>query len=80
VRAKKSFDERVVECATLSEAKTAVKKGIARVNWCGDEQCGLKMEEGTGADVLGELVQTKKGKCPVCGKKTDTVVLMARTY
>jgi len=80
VRAKKSFDERVVECATLSEVKTAVKKGIARVNWCGDEQCGIKMEDGTGADVLGELAQTKKGKCPVCGKKTDTVVLMARTY
>ncbi len=79
-KAKKSFDERMVDCTALDEVKTTVKKGIAKINWCGEEKCGLKMEEGTGADVLGELTQTKKGKCPVCGKKTDKVVLMARAY
>jgi prolyl-tRNA synthetase len=78
--AKKSFDERTVDCTTLNEVKTAVKKGIAKINWCGEEKCGLKMEESTGADILGEMTQTKKGKCPVCQKQTDKVVLMARAY
>ncbi|MDI6888880.1 MAG: proline--tRNA ligase [Methanocellales archaeon] len=79
-KVKKSFDERIVECTTLNEVKTAVKKGIAKINWCGAEKCGLRMEEITGADVLGELTQTKKGKCPICEKQTDKVVLMARAY
>ncbi len=76
-RARKSFDARIVDCKTLDEVKIAIRKGIAKISWCGGEECGMKMED---ADMLGELAKTKRGKCPVCNKETDKVVLMARAY
>ncbi|MDI6859215.1 MAG: proline--tRNA ligase [Methanocellales archaeon] len=79
-RARQSFDSRIVDCKTLDEAKTAIRKGMAKISWCGEEECGLCMEDRTGGDILGELAKTKRGECPICGKKTDKVVLMARAY
>ena len=79
-RARQSFDLRIVDCKTLDEAKTAIRKGMAKISWCGEEKCGLCMEDRTGGDILGELAKTKRGECPICGKKTDKVVLMARAY
>ncbi|MDI6639820.1 MAG: proline--tRNA ligase [Methanocellales archaeon] len=79
-RARQSFDSRIVDCKTLDEAKTAIHKGMAKISWCGEEECGLCMEDRTGGDILGELAKTKRGECPICGKKTDKVVLMARAY
>lgn len=79
-RARKSFDARIVDCKTLDEIKIAIKKGIARVNWCGGEECGMKMEDAVDADMLGELAKGEKGKCPICNKESDKVALMARAY
>ncbi len=79
-QARISFNARIVDCKEMGEAKVAVKKGIAKVNWCGEEECGMKMEDAADADMLGELAQTRKGKCPICNKETNKVVLMARAY
>ncbi len=79
-RAKKSLDSRITDCKKLDEAKVAILKGIAKVSWCGEEGCGLRMEEAVNGEVLGELAVIKKGKCLICDKKTEKVVLMARSY
>ena len=79
-RARQSFDSRIADCKTLDEVKIAIRKGMAKISWCGGEECGMKMEDAVDADMLGELAKTKKGKCPICNKETDKVVLMARAY
>lgn len=83
-RAGMFLEERTHEASDAKSAKRALSKGggIVRIAWCGKESCGLKLEEETGADILGPEFEGKKisRKCPVCGKKTETSVLMAKTY
>jgi len=83
-RAKEFFEERIHEVGDTESATRVLKEkgGIVRIAWCGKESCGLKLEEETGADVLGLEFEGKEvaGKCPICGKKTKTCVLMAKTY
>ncbi len=75
---------RIKLCSDLDEVKDYIQSGIARIAWCGERSCGLEMEEIVGAGILGEPEDPALGKgdgtCPICGKPTDTVVLMARTY
>ncbi len=79
-KARQSLESRIAGCKTLDEAKVAIRKGMAKVSWCGEEGCGLRMEEATSGVVLGELAAVERGKCLICDKKTDKVVLMARSY
>jgi len=62
----------------LSEAKP----GINVMGWCGDEECGHRIEEATEMAVLGEPVgvQASETKCIVCGKLTEKMIYSARTY
>ena len=82
-RARKSLEERTSEVADAGAVKSALGKGgLVRIAWCGSDECGQKLEEETGANVLGPEVGGKKisGTCPVCGKPADKAVLMAKTY
>ncbi len=83
-RAREFLEEHTRAAADAKSAKRVLSEGagIVRIAWCGKESCGLKLEEETGADILGPEFKGKKipGKCPVCGKKTETSVLMAKTY
>jgi prolyl-tRNA synthetase len=79
-KAKQSLDSRITDCKTLDEAKAAIPKGMAKVSWCGEEGCGLEMEDAVNGEVLGELAAIEKSKCIICDKKTEKVVLMARSY
>ncbi|MCL7414139.1 MAG: His/Gly/Thr/Pro-type tRNA ligase C-terminal domain-containing protein, partial [ANME-2 cluster archaeon] len=82
--AKESLYSRITLCTDLDEVKVHIQTGIARIAWCGERSCGLEMEEIVGAGILGKpedpALCKGEGKCPICGKPTDTVVLMARTY
>jgi prolyl-tRNA synthetase len=72
---------RIMDCATLEEAKVQVDSGFARMSWCGEKACGLEMENATGGKLLGEpRGMTGSGVCPVCGKPADKIVLVARSY
>jgi len=75
---------RIRLCSDLDEVMDHVKSGIARIPWCGEQACGLDMEEIVGTGILGTPEDHALGKgngaCPVCGKPTDIIVLMARTY
>jgi len=82
-KAEKSLNERIFHCNTLDEVKENIQKGIARIAWCGERECGLSMEEAVGAGILG-IPEGERGrgagKCPACGRDTDNMAIMAKTY
>ncbi|MDY0387723.1 MAG: proline--tRNA ligase [Methanolobus sp.] len=82
-KAKTSVQERIFDCEDIAAIKGKLTEGIAKVLWCGNKECGLKLEEEIGAGILGILTEQTEGcsgKCPVCGKDADTQVYVARTY
>ena len=78
IGAKKQLDESIFEISALSEAKP----GINVMNWCGEEDCGHEVENATEMAVLGVPVEVepKSGNCIVCGKPTETLIYVAKTY
>ncbi len=55
------------------------------IGWCGEESCGLEMEEILDAKMLGtpypeEKARIEGKKCPVCGREAKFVARFARTY
>lgn len=82
-KAQSHLKERIFDCGTLEEVKDKIPEGIARIPWCGERECGLAMEEAVGAGILGvpeDELGRGKGNCPVCGKETASMSIMARTY
>jgi prolyl-tRNA synthetase len=79
-RAYELLKENIILATSLEEAKDA--NGIVRIGWCGEESCGLEMEESTDMKVLGTPVEKEEfnGQCLICGKPTEIVAYMAKTY
>ncbi|MBR6496781.1 MAG: proline--tRNA ligase [Methanomicrobium sp.] len=70
--------------STLEEAKAAVEKGVAVVQWCGCKECADAIEQGLDVSVLGSEVRSehiadKEGRCIICGKPAKPAIV-ARTY
>jgi prolyl-tRNA synthetase len=59
-----------------------VKAGINVMGWCGEEECGKKIEQATEMAVLGEPVELEPldRNCIICGKPTKKTIYVARTY
>jgi len=60
-----------------------IEKGnVAKVNWCGREKCYkdiISLQEGI--EPIGDLQEEKReGKCIICGKETNSLTLLGRTY
>jgi prolyl-tRNA synthetase len=68
----------------LEEAKKLLDErvGIVELPWCGENECGLKVEDYLQARVLGSPIEEVKveGKCPVCGREAKTLLRVAKTY
>jgi len=82
-KAKAGVQERIFECGDIDTIKEKLAVGIAKVFWCGNKECGLKLEDDIGAGILGiptDQTEGYSGKCPVCGSDADTQVYIARTY
>jgi prolyl-tRNA synthetase len=84
-KAWKWMNEHVYRVDTLEEANRLLQKraGIVEVAWCGDENCGHKLEEQVNARVLGtpeDLNEKVTGNCVVCGKKAKGIVRVAVAY
>lgn len=83
-RAWKFFRERIHDASDVGTIKRIMDKrgGIVRIPWCGEEACGLALEEQTGGDILGQELEGKPatGACPICSKRAKLSMLMARTY
>ncbi|WP_406656843.1 proline--tRNA ligase [Methanolobus sp. ZRKC2] len=81
-KAKQEVDRRILDCMSLDEVKKNITTGIAKVFWCGEKDCGLKLEDEVGAGILGIPTSQEccQGKCVVCGADAGTMVYVARTY
>jgi len=82
-KASNLLNERIINCDTLEEVKERITTGIARIPWCLERECGLAMEEAVGAGILGVPegdLGRGSGKCPVCGRETEDMAIMAKTY
>jgi len=74
---------KVKDCETAEEAREQTAAGVARVGWCGSEECGHWIEDEVGAAVLGEpwrSAEKHERSCIVCGAKTERCALLARQY
>jgi prolyl-tRNA synthetase len=62
------------------ESLDSVPEKMLRFGWCGDEECGKRIEEKSELKILGSPYAKEEfhGKCIGCGKDTDMVVYAAR--
>jgi prolyl-tRNA synthetase len=79
------MNEHVHRVGSLDEAKRLIKHkaGIVEVLWCGNAECGHKLEAETEASVLGtpeDSEEKAKGKCVVCGKNAEDILRLAIAY
>jgi len=79
------MDRRVHRVDNLEEAKKLIARraGIVEVYWCGNVECGHKLEEAIGARVLGVPMDVEEkidGKCTTCGKDAISIVRVAIAY
>ena len=80
-KAKKAFEDSIYKCKSLDQIKEGVEKGIAKIAWCGSENCGRVIEEAGDADILGESINEEiEGYCISCGVSTKKITYVARTY
>jgi len=84
-KAWKWMSEHVYRVDTLEEANQLLAKraGIIEVAWCGNEDCGHRLEEQVNARVLGipeDLKEKFSGRCVVCGKSAKSIVRAAVAY
>jgi len=85
MRAWQWMNEHVHRVSDLEETKRFIKRraGIVEVLWCGNAECGHKLEAETEASVLGtpeDLKEKVNGVCVVCGKNADAVLRLAVAY
>lgn len=81
------FEGRIKPAHGLKDVASLVENGhVARCGFCsvGSEgaACAKKLEEATGAQVRGTLLEKEKpsGNCVVCGEKAQHVVYVGKSY
>lgn len=86
-RAKEFLESQIKSVDGLEDAKRVFedRRGIVEIPWCGEESCGLEMEEILDAKMLGtpypdEAAKIEGKKCPHCGREAKVIARFARTY
>jgi len=81
-RAENSFKSRITDCSTLDEVEGALKRGVARIYWCGNPDCGHEIEDWLDLNLLGlsEQENEDRGSCIICSKSDARVGYLARTF
>ncbi len=83
-RAEEWFSEQIVYVDTLAKAKKIikVKGGIVVLPWCGEEECGLALENILEARMLGydPDEQVEDQPCLNCGSTARYMARFAKTY
>ena len=77
--------ERIRPVASTEEARKVLEEhgGVVELPWCGEDECGLQMENEVDARVLGTPEDAKPeptGLCPICGRRAVSVLRLARAY
>ena len=81
-RAKEKIKGHIIEIEDFSNFNKENPPEIIKTAWCGNNECGLKIEEITDMNVLGtdEPEEHANGKCPICGKEAKKYIYLAKTY
>jgi len=53
-KAQEFMKSKIKDCRSIEEAKEQTQIGVARMGWCGSEDCGHQLEDEIGAAMLGE--------------------------
>lgn len=67
----------------IEDIKQLLIDGIVLTWWCGEKECGLKMEEAFGTGMLGiSTIQDNDdlGKCPICSRQSSLKIYVAKKY
>lgn len=83
-KAKEQLEHSITDVDSLDALNAALEKGgYARMAFCGEAECELKIKEitkgGTARAIYKESVP-EGTKCPVCGKPAKMVVYFAKAY
>lgn len=83
-RSNRIMRQMVIDTNTVEEAAKAIsERRIARINWCGSEECAMKLKEEAGGELRGtkfDEVEAPSGPCIICGKTATEVAYFARAY
>lgn len=71
---------RSVESIEDAQKVLAEDRGIISFNWCGEESCGMEIEEIVRVDILGVQDENQDKVCVMCGKPSKYTALLAKTY
>ena len=84
VSAKKRVEELTFTAHNLTDVENIMKThpGFIKADWCGSEECELKMKEinGTKSRCILENEKPIDGKCVVCGKEAKHLVVWGIQY
>ncbi len=83
-RARERFESMLHRAETPDDLEAAVRDGgVVETGWCGSESCGRELEERLDVDALGTPYPNDElefERCPVCGRRADHTLRLARTY
>jgi len=83
-RSARIMEQMVVDAYSPDEVKKVLsERKIARIEWCGKEECALKLKENAGGEIRGsrfDIVEVPQRNCIVCGEKAQEVVYVAKAY
>ncbi|MFQ6085359.1 MAG: proline--tRNA ligase [Candidatus Bathyarchaeia archaeon] len=74
--------KRIVKTSSIERLRDLLTHGrVVETGWCGEESCGLSIEEQSNASILGTAIGKRaRGKCLVCGREAHHVIRIARTF
>ena len=83
--ASKRLSEQTRSAGTYDALKDLMEStgGFAKANWCGSQECEVKIKEETGADIRLIPFDEKPppgAKCLVCGSDAGSIAYFARAY
>lgn len=83
-KSKNMMKSMVKDVHSLEELSNVISdKKIARVGWCGKEECAMVMKQKAGGDIRGYRIDKEekpKGKCIVDSNEAKYIVYVARSY
>lgn len=82
-KAKTFLNDNISSAESIEEFNKhlSAKPGFIKIHWCGKQKCEDELRDKTKTTPRCiPLDQSDRGKCIVCGEKTDTVIYYARAY
>ncbi len=82
-KARRNVFDRILHFETVSQLKEKYKErlGMVGLPWCGDEECGRKLEGEIGIPTIGYVSDKKlKPTCASCSKGSVAEMFFGRTY